>query len=106
MKEIIRTSLKDRYESYKLAKETGFMTLNEIRRAENMQWIEGLDVVNVGLGAVLYDVNKHVYYTPNTDTVGALGDEQAQEEEQKTEDMLLGHELAKEFDASGNSADA
>lgn len=101
VKEIIRTSLKDRYESYKLAKETGFMTLNEIRRAENMMDIEGLDVVNVGLGAVLYDVNKHVYYTPNTDTVGALDDEQ-----QKTEEMLEGHELAQEFDASGNSADA
>lgn len=101
VKEIIRTSLKDRYESYKLAKETGFMTLNEIRRAENMEWIEGLDVVNVGLGAVLYDVNKHVYYTPNTDTVGDMSDEQ-----EKTQEMLEGHELAKEFDASGNSADA
>lgn len=100
-KEIIRTSLKDRYESYKLAKETGFMTLNEIRRAENMEWIEGLDVVNVGLGAVLYDVDKHIYYTPNTDTVGDITDEQ-----QKTEEMLEGHELAQEFDASGNSADA
>lgn len=106
VKEIIRTSLKDRYESYKLAKETGFMTLNEIRRAENMEYIEGLDVINVGLGAVLYDVNKHVYYTPNTDTVGAIDDSAAEEEEQKTEDMLLGHELAKEFDESGNSADA
>lgn len=107
VKEIIRTSLKDRYESYKLAKETGFMTLNEIRRAENMEHIEGLDVVNVGLGAVLYDVDKHIYYTPNTDTVGDIGDEgSAEEEEQKTEDMLLGHELAKEFDESGNSADA
>jgi hypothetical protein len=75
-----------------------------------MEWIEGLDVVNVGLGAVLYDVNRHVYYTPNTDTVGALDDAdtsaEAQEEEQKTEDMLIGHELAKEFDESGNSADA
>ena len=108
VKEIIRTSLKDRYESYKLAKETGFMTLNEIRRAENMEWIEGLDVVNVGLGAVLYDVNKHVYYTPNTDTIGALEDTptEAQEELEKTQDMLIGHELAKEFDESGNSADA
>jgi HK97 family phage portal protein len=101
VKEIIRTSLKDRYESYKLAKETGFMTLNEIRRAENMPWIEGLDVVNVGLGAVLYDTNKHVYYTPNTDTVGDMSDET-----EKTEEMLEGHELAQEFDASGNSADA
>ena len=110
IKEIIKTSLKDRYEEYKLAKETGFMTLNEIRREENMEYIEGLDVVNVGLGAVLYDVNKHVYYTPNTDTVGDItgeGDQTQEEQElEKTQDMLLGHELAKEFDESGNSADA
>lgn len=110
VKEIIRTTLKERYEAYKLAKETGFMTLNEIRRRENMEYIEGLDVVNVGLGAVLYDVNKHVYYTPNTDTVGDIGDGQTGEDKEtelkKTQDMLIGHELAKEFDESGNSADA
>ena len=110
VKEIVKTSLRERYEAYKLAKETGFMTLNEIRRAENMEWIEGLDVVNVGLGAVLYDTNRHVYYTPNTDTVGDIteeGDPTPEEEElKKTQDMLLGHELAKEFDESGNSADA
>lgn len=70
VKEIIRANIKDRYEAYKLAKDTGFMTLNEIRRAENMEWIEGLDVVNVGLSAVLYDVNTHTYYTPNTNAVG------------------------------------
>ena len=110
VKEIIRATLKERYESYKLAKETGFMTLNEIRRAENMEYVEGLDVVNVGLGAVLYDVNKHIYYTPNTDTVGDVsneGDLAPEEQElEKTQDMLIGHELAKEFDESGNSADA
>lgn len=44
------------------------MTLNEIRKAENMNYIEGLDVVNVGLGAVLFDINNGSYYTPNTDT--------------------------------------
>ena len=105
VKEIIRADLNDRYQAYKLAKETGFMTLNEIRRAENMEYVEGLDVVNVGLGAVLYDVNRHVYYTPNTDTVGDITDNPTEEEE-KTEEMLVGHELAKEFDESGNSADA
>lgn len=101
-KEILRVSIKERYEAYKLAKETGFMTYNEIRRAENMEYIEGLDAVNVGLGAVLYDTKRHVYYTPNTDTVGDIGDG----ETEKTEKMLEGHELAKEFDESGNSADA
>ena len=83
-----------------------------------MEYIEGLDVVNVGLGAVLYDTNKHVYYTPNTDTIGDIGDGgETQEEletepkteeekalEEKTQDMLIGHELAKEFDESGNSS--
>ena len=100
VKEIIRANLKDRYESYKLAKETGFMTLNEIRRAENMNWIEGLDVINVGLGAVLYDTDKHVYYTPNTDTIGNVGD--ADEDMQK---MIEGHELTEAYDESGNSAE-
>ena len=100
VKEIIRANIKERYESYKLAKETGFMTLNEIRRAENLNYVEGLDVVNVGLGAVLYDTNKHVYYTPNTDTIGNVGD--ADEDMTK---MLEGHELAEAYDESGNSAE-
>ena len=68
VKEIIKANIKERYEAYKLAKETGFMTLNEIRNAENMEYVEGLDVINVGLSAVLYDVNTHRYYTPNIDT--------------------------------------
>jgi HK97 family phage portal protein len=105
VKEIIRASLKERYESYKLAKETGFMTLNEIRRAENLNWIEGLDVVNVGLGAVLYDTNRHVYYTPNTDTVGDIGDGGQNEAQENMDKMLEGHELAEAYDASGNSAE-
>ena len=48
-----------------------------------------------------------MYYTPNSNTVGDLENpEQSQEELDKTEKMLEGHELAKEFDESGNSADA
>jgi len=97
VKEVIRANIKDRYESYKLAKETGFLTLNEIRQAENLNWIEGLDVVNVGLGAVLYDVNTHTYYTPNTDTVGTPND--------NIDTMLEDHELAEAYDESGNSAE-
>lgn len=74
-KEIIRANLKERYEAYKLAKDTGFLTINEIRTAENMNSIEGMDVINVGLGAVLFDVNNGTYYTPNTDTVSSPTDE-------------------------------
>lgn len=72
VKEIVKASLIDRYNAYKTAKETGFMTLNEIRRYENMDHIEGLDIINVGLGAVLYDTVSHKYYTPNTGTKADL----------------------------------
>ena len=68
VKEIIKANIKERYEVYKLAKECGFMTKNEMRRSENMNEIEGLDVVDLGLGAVLYDINTQTYYTPNTGT--------------------------------------
>ena len=105
IKEIIKASLKERYESYKLAKETGFMTINEIRRTENMNYVEGLDVVNVGLGAVLYDTNTHTYYTPNTDTVGTPNDDSDLYDPDELDKMLEGHELAEEYDASGNSAE-
>lgn len=65
-KEIVKANLQERYNAYKTAKETGFLTLNEIRKAENLNYIEGLDVINVGLSAVLYDTDTHTYFTPNT----------------------------------------
>lgn len=108
VKEIIKASINERYQAYKTAKETGWMTINEMRRAENMEYIEGLDVVNVGLGAVLYDVNSHKYYTPNTDTVGDPNDGIEGNGAESTEDidkMLENHELAEAYDASGNSAE-
>lgn len=108
VKEIIRANLKERYESYKLAKETGFMTLNEIRRAENLNYIEGMDVLNVGLGAVLYDTEKQVFFTPNTDTVSSIDDAQEANPENGADphvenDMLEAHEEEQAFEESGNS---
>ena len=78
VKEIVKANLTDRYNAYKTAKETGFMTLNEIRRQENMNYIEGLDVVNVGLGAVLYDTDTHQYFVPNTGEQTEMGEEGAE----------------------------
>lgn len=75
VREIVKASLKERYEAYKLAKDTGFLTINEIRRAENMPYVEGMDVVNVGLGAVLYDTSTHQYYAPNTGTTAEINEQ-------------------------------
>ena len=89
-KEILKASVTERYNAYKTAKDTGFMTINEIRKAENMNWVEGLDVVNVGLSAVLYDVNTHKYYTPNTNTTGTThAAEEMQGEDEQSESAEL-----------------
>ena len=93
VKEVLRVNIKERYEAYKLAKETGFMTLNEIRRAENLPRIEGLDVINVGLSAVLYDTNTHEYYTPNTD---------ASHDMQGIEKEIVDHDVISEEEKDGN----
>lgn len=94
-KEIVKASLQERYNAYKTAKETGFMTLNEIRKSENLNYVEGLDVVNVGLGAVLYDTQTQKYFTPNTGQQTDTNGEDA---------MIEGHEEEQEFNADGNSS--
>ena len=66
--ELIKASLKERYESYSVAKQAGFITINEIREMENLESIPGMNVLNVGLGAALYNVDDGTYYVPNTDT--------------------------------------
>lgn len=110
VKEILKANVKERYEAYKTAKETGWITLNEIRRQENMNYIEGLDVINVGLGAVLYDTNTHQFYTPNTDTTANITDLPKDTTKDTTEEqiqkLLLDKELDTQFEQDGNSSDA
>jgi HK97 family phage portal protein len=64
--EIVKASLKERYEAYKLASEIGVLTKNEIRDQEDLEPIEGMDVVSMGLGDVIFDVKTQTYFTPNT----------------------------------------
>ena len=68
-KEIIRANIKERYEVYKLAKECQLNTINERRQMENLNEIDGGDVIDFGLGAVLYDVKKKIFFTPNTNSI-------------------------------------
>lgn len=68
IKEILKGDLKERFEAYKIAKETGWITENEIRYLENYDAIDGLDIIAMSLGNVIYDVKSKTYYTPNTDS--------------------------------------
>lgn len=109
VKEIIKANVKERYDAYKVAKETGWITFNEIRRMENMNHIEGMDTVNVGLGAVLYDTNTHKYYTPNTDVVADPTDgtstHTADPTDQQIDKVLTDKVLDTTFEQDGNSSD-
>ena len=73
-KELYKGSLKERYEAYKIAIESGFKTRNEIRYMEDDDALEGLDVINLGLGDVLLDTNTGLIYTPNTNKLVKMGE--------------------------------
>lgn len=71
-KDMLKGDMKSRYEAYKIAIESGFMTANEARYIENMDELDGLDVINFGLSSVLYNPKTKKFYTPNTGTVETL----------------------------------
>ena len=83
--ELLKASMRERFEAYKLAKESGWITVNEIRKIENYEAIDGMDVLNVGLSAALYsvdgDLDRDRFYVPNTDTA-----ERKQLEDQSSDD--------------------
>ena len=72
-KELYKGSLQERYNAYKIAIETGFKTRNEIRYMEDDDALEGLDVINLGLGDVLLNTKTGLIYTPNTNQMVKMG---------------------------------
>ena len=45
-----------------------------------------MDVINVGLGSVLYDINSGTYYTPNTGHVTGGNEEETAEKVEEIEE--------------------
>lgn len=80
-KELYRGSLKERYDAYKIAIESGFKTRNEIRYMEDDDALEGLDVINLGLGDVLLNTKTGTIYTPNTNTSVKMGKKSGEDAE-------------------------
>lgn len=71
--ELLKGTLKERYDAYAVAIQNGFKTRNEIRYLENDNAINGLDMINLSLGSVLLDANTGLIYTPNTNETVSLG---------------------------------
>lgn len=72
-KELFKGSLKERYEAYQIAIKNGFKTRNEIRYMEDDDAIQGLDMINLGLGDVLLNAETGEIYTPNTNKMVKMG---------------------------------
>lgn len=72
-KELLKGSLKERYDAYRIAITTGFKTRNEIRYMEDDDAIDGLDMITLGLGEVLLNATTGEIYTPNTNTLVKMG---------------------------------
>ena len=72
-KELLKGSLKERYDAYRIAITTGFKTRNEIRYMEDDDAIEGLDMITLGLGEVLLNSNTGEIFVPNTNSIAKMG---------------------------------
>lgn len=64
--DIIKADIKNKFEAYASAIKNGIMTINEVRQKENIKRIDGLDIVSLNLGNVVYDTEENKYFTPNT----------------------------------------
>lgn len=72
--ELIRCTIKERFEAYQIAIESGFKTRNEVRYLEGDDALDGLDMINIGLGDVLFDPKTKQIYTPNTNKMVKMDD--------------------------------
>lgn len=92
VKEIIKASIKERYEVYRMGKECGMTTINERRRMENMNEIEGGDVIDLGLGSVLYDIKTQKYYVPNMNATSDSGESTEDQLKTLEEETIIDHD--------------
>jgi len=72
-KELLKGSMKERYEAYKMALEAHFMQPDEVRYEEDLPAL-GLTWIPLGLNDVLYDPKTKLIYTPNTNKQVKMGE--------------------------------
>lgn len=75
--ELAKTSIKERYEAYHLAIGDGWLTRNEVRYKENLDALDGLDMINLGLGDVLLNPQTKEIFIPNTNITYKIIDEES-----------------------------
>lgn len=82
VKNLLKGTIKERYEAYNSAIKTGWLTRNEARYFEDLEKIDGLDLITFSLGEVIFDIETKKFFTPNT------GDKTNLSEEEKPEEVI------------------
>lgn len=70
-KELLKGDMQERYTAYKTAIDSKIMTIDEARYQEDMKPL-GLDFINLGLGAVLYNTKTKEVFIANTNTTANM----------------------------------
>lgn len=68
---ILRGSLKERYEAYKVALDSNFLTLDEVREKEDLKPYN-FDYIKLSLADVFYNTKTKEIFVPNTSTTTSL----------------------------------
>lgn len=78
-KEMLKGDIKERFEAYKTAIEANFMRIDEVRYREDLPSL-GIDWIKLGLDSVLYDAKNKTIYTPNTNQLSKINEEEGGED--------------------------
>lgn len=72
--ELTKADIMTRYNAYKLALDSGFASVNEVRLEENKEAIDNMNVFKVSIGSALYNADTDTYFMPNMNsTMNANG---------------------------------
>lgn len=81
--DLIKGDIEKRFNAYKIALDSGFMQLDEVRKSEKLPAF-GLDFIKLGLQDVLYYPDKNEIYTPNTNKLSKMDEEVEEESDPST----------------------
>jgi HK97 family phage portal protein len=73
IEELIKGSIRERYQAYEIGVKSGILQIDEVRFKENLPPL-GLEFIKLGLQDVLYFSGKDEIYTPNTNKIAKLGE--------------------------------
>lgn len=87
VKDLLKGSAKERFETYKTAIESGLMSVNECRYQESLEEIPNMNIIKMSLGHIIHDIDTGKTFIPNTgQVIGDKGIQDTSEKEVNTDD--------------------